>query len=111
MLCVTTPVTSSASTTRGEATGRAPNRPAAYTGPKAPEISISHPLHEPASTCRICSEPRTPAGGLTIGFGAVPDGSTIRPTAKILLIQPTAGPPLARAAGAQVFQHRHPIAE
>jgi hypothetical protein len=41
----------------GEATSRAPNRPASYTGPNADAISSSHPLQDPASTCRSCTEP------------------------------------------------------
>ena len=61
MFRVTTPVTSSASACRGEATSRAPYRSASYTGPNAAPISTSHPLHDPASTCRIWTEPRSPA--------------------------------------------------
>src|SRR5207253_11382745 len=49
MLRVTTPVTSSASAWRGEATSRAPYCSASYTGPNAPPISTSHPLQDPAS--------------------------------------------------------------
>jgi hypothetical protein len=49
MFRVTGPVTRATSACRGEATSRAPYRSASYTGPKALPISISHPLHEPAS--------------------------------------------------------------
>src|SRR5664280_3430354 len=47
MFMVTGPVTSSASASRGEATKRAPNRSASYTGPNVEVISSSQPLHEP----------------------------------------------------------------
>ena len=63
MFRVTGPVTSSASACRGEATSRAPYRSASYTGPNAAPISTSHPLHEPASTCRICTEPPSAVRG------------------------------------------------
>src|SRR5262245_44260281 len=109
ILRVTTPVTNSASACRGEATSRAPNRSASYTGPNAPEISTSQPLQEPASTCRICSEPRTPAGGFITGSGAGPARSTTRPTRKTLPIHPM--PLLRKATGTEVFQHRDPVAE
>src|SRR5690606_25349485 len=56
-LRVTGPVASTASAWRGEATSRAPYRSASCTGPNAEPISISHPLHEPASTCRSCTDP------------------------------------------------------
>src|SRR5882757_1395242 len=105
MLWVTTPVTSSASACRGDATSRAPNRSASYTGPNAPEISTSHPLQEPASTWRICSEPFTPAGGFTAAAGAGPAGSTMRPTRAILAIHPIGLADVQGAAGAQVLQH------
>src|SRR5882672_7204505 len=55
MLRVTGPVTSSMSACRGEATKCSPKRSMSYTGPERPTISISQPLHEPASTCRIAS--------------------------------------------------------
>src|SRR5260221_7372814 len=45
---------------RGDATKLIPNRSMSYTGLLRPTISISQPLHEPASTSRMCSErPRT----------------------------------------------------
>src|SRR6266545_5649939 len=52
---VTGPVTSSMSAWRGEATKCSPKRSMSYTGPDRPTISISQPLHEPASTCRMAS--------------------------------------------------------
>src|SRR5690349_19003172 len=108
MLRVTTPVTSSASACLGDATSRAPYCSASYTGPNAPPISISQPLQEPASTCRICSEPRTPAGGSTTGGGGGPPRSTTRPTCRIFLTHPMA---LLRSSGTQVFEDRDPVTE
>src|SRR5665647_3843296 len=93
MLWVTTPVASSPSAWRGEATKRAPNRSASYTGEKAPVISSSQPLQEPASTCRSCSEPVTPVGGAMVASGAFCAGSTMRPTRAILAIQPISASP------------------
>src|SRR5450631_292119 len=87
MLRVTTPVAMTPSAWRGEATTRAPNRSASYTEEKAPPISSSQPLQEPASTCRSCSEPVTPVGGATLASGGSSAGSTMRPTRRIVLIQ------------------------
>lgn len=124
MLRVTGPVTSRASACRGDATSRAPYRSASYTGPKAPPISISQPLQEPASTCLSCIEPARVAaagGGVTSGRGGA--GSATRPVRMILRHSPTslllllrlddlrglAAAPAARSAGgfgriAEVFE-------
>ena len=87
MLWVTTPVTMRTSAWRGEATRRAPNRSASYTGPNAAPTSISHPLHEPVSTWRTWTLPPKAAaadpaaGGGPAGFGG--SGSAIRPVERI----------------------------
>src|SRR6478609_11298810 len=107
MLRVTTPVTSSPSACRGDATSRAPNRSASYTGPNTAEISTSQPLQEPASTCRTCNEPLTPAGGSIAGCGAGSARSTTRPTRKILPIHPIPLP----VTRSQVLEHRDAVAE
>src|SRR5450631_122634 len=87
MLRVTTPVAMIPSACRGEATTLAPNRSASYTEEKAPPISSSQPLQEPASTCRSCREPVTPVVGATVASGGSWAGSTMRPTRRILAIQ------------------------
>lgn len=58
---------------------------ASYTGPNADPISTSQPLHDPASTCRICTEPprSTAAAGLA-PTGRRGAGSAIRPVLRIL---------------------------
>lgn len=56
MFLVTGPVTSSMSAWRGEATKWMPKRSMSCTGLLSAMISISQPLHEPASTWRMASE-------------------------------------------------------
>src|SRR3990170_1297389 len=76
MLWVTTPVTSNPSAWRGEATSLTPIRSASWTGPKQEPISISHPLHDPASTCLSWMDPfRAPTAG---AGGGSPEG--VNPT-------------------------------
>jgi hypothetical protein len=69
MFRVTGPVTNTASACRGEATSLTPYRYASYTGPNADPISTSHPLQDPASTCRICTEPDSSAARLDLVAG------------------------------------------
>src|SRR5205823_1229734 len=87
MFLVTGPVTSTASAWRGEATRRTPKRSASYTGPNVETTSSSQPLHDPASTWRIWSEP---SKGAVLArdresMGALlATGSVTRPVARIL---------------------------
>ena len=92
MLRVTGPVTRSMSAWRGDATKCMPKRSMSYTGPARPVISISQPLHEPASTSRIASaRPRScltrrsssrPISAASESAG--PSGSVAIPTFQIL---------------------------
>src|SRR5690606_39248885 len=76
----TGPVTSSASACRGEATSRAPYRSPSYTGPNTEAISTSQPLHDPASTCRICTDPASSAASAGASpLGRSGAGSATRP--------------------------------
>src|SRR3954451_3569669 len=83
MLWVTTPVTSTTSACRGDATSRGPYRSASYPGPKAAPTSISQPLQEPASTWRTCTLPASSGGRPGSRSGAAGAGSALLPAARI----------------------------
>ena len=91
MFRVTGPVTRSMSACRGEATKWMPKRSLSYTGPVSPLISISHPLHEPASTSRMASarpnsrraRASTSWRRCTASSSSGDSGSVARPTLRI----------------------------
>ena len=70
-----TPVTSSTSAWRGEATKWIPNRSMSYTGLLRAETSTSQPLQEPASTSLIASD--RPSSFLILWLSLAPISSTV----------------------------------